>query len=365
MGHDFRTRNTIRLPLITTGLSTVGAILACGGGGTSPPPVAPPAAPEAAPEAAPVAAAASGPALDRIRQRGALVVAMDLGEAGAGTPPMYVPGPDGKPDGFDYAVARWVASAVGVPEVRLMHGAYSQLPEMLRASKEVDVVISGYAPSDLPGIIWSDSYLNYGLALVVTKDSPVHTVDDLRGRDIGMFADPAAREEVDALVKGYTALVQMEDGYWDALVAGKFAGFLYDYPYAVAEIEAWYRAHPAQRGALKFAQYNLNDMHYAVAVRDSEPELLSAVNDGVSRFYESDEYAATIRRFLSGGTTIAAPAVPATGRSVVVKSGDTLSLIAKRELGDPSKWTAIWEANRSRLASPHLIEPGDTLILPG
>lgn len=355
-------------PLALSALTTLGFVLACGGGGTpapAPEPVAPTPAPAAAPapEAAP-AVVPPGPALERIRKRGALVVAMDMGEGGAGTPPMYVPGADGKPDGFDYVVAKWVASAVGVPEVRLVHGAYSELPEMLRASKEIDVVISGYSPSDLPGIVWSYAYLEYGLALVVPKDSTVLTVDDLRGRDVGMFNDPAARAEVDKLVKGYTSLVQMEDGYWDALSAGKFAGFLYDYPYAAAEIEAWYAANPAKRGSLKFAQYNLNTMEYAVALREGEPDLAAAVDDGITRFYASDDYGATVRRFLSGGTTVAPATVPATAKTYVVKSGDTLSLIAMRELGDKGKWKAIWELNRSRLASPHLIEPGDTLVLP-
>ena len=41
-------------------------------------------------------------------------------------------------------------------------------------------------------------------------------------------------------MKGYTELVRLEDGYWDQLVSGRFAGFLYDYPYAAAEIDAMY-----------------------------------------------------------------------------------------------------------------------------
>ena len=55
---------------------------------------------------------------------------------------------------------------------------------------------------------------------------------------------------------------------------------------------------------------------------------------------------------------------PAGARTVTVKAGDSLSKIAKRELGDASKWKAIYEANRDRIKDPDLIQPGWVLNLP-
>ncbi len=348
-------RRTLLLSLAASG----GLLLACAGGATPEEEVAAVAEPEPEAEAA-------SPALDRVLGRGTLVVAMDLGENGAGTPPMYLPDAAGKPDGFDYEVAKWVALAVGVPDVKLVHGKYAELPEMLRASKEIDVVISGYAPTDDPGLAWSVSYLDYGLALMVPGDSPVRRLEDLAGRTVGVFADPAARAEVQRLVPDAGALVEMQDGYIEALAAGKMDGFVYDYPYAAAELRAWVAANTGKE-APRFARYNLNEMHYAVAVRDTEPELLDKVNEGIVRFTGSDKYGEAIRRFLSGGATVAASAAPKSGapqKMVTVQKGDTLSVIAGRELGDAGRWKDIWQANRDRLASPHLIEVGDQLALP-
>lgn len=47
-----------------------------------------------------------------------------------------------------------------------------------------------------------------------------------------------------------------------------------------------------------------------------------------------------------------------------VKSGESLSKIAKHYLGDPMKYTAIFEANRNILDNPDLIKPGQILVIP-
>ena len=51
-------------------------------------------------------------------------------------------------------------------------------------------------------------------------------------------------------------------------------------------------------------------------------------------------------------------------RTYTVVAGDSLSKIAKRELGDANKWTAIYEANRDTIKNPDLIHPGQVLNLP-
>jgi nucleoid-associated protein YgaU len=51
-------------------------------------------------------------------------------------------------------------------------------------------------------------------------------------------------------------------------------------------------------------------------------------------------------------------------RTYVVKSGDSLSKIAKELLGDASRWSEIHEANRDQIANPNLIRVGQELIIP-
>lgn len=48
--------------------------------------------------------------------------------------------------------------------------------------------------------------------------------------------------------------------------------------------------------------------------------------------------------------------------AVIVEKGDTLSEIAERELGRASAWR--WIAAFNRLANPHLILPGQIIVLP-
>ena len=47
-----------------------------------------------------------------------------------------------------------------------------------------------------------------------------------------------------------------------------------------------------------------------------------------------------------------------------VKSGDTLSKIAKESYGDANQYTKIFEANRPMLKNPDKIYPGQTLRIP-
>ena len=48
----------------------------------------------------------------------------------------------------------------------------------------------------------------------------------------------------------------------------------------------------------------------------------------------------------------------------VVKSGDSLSKIAKSEYGDAGAWKAIFEANKDQIKNPDLIHPGQKLKIP-
>ena len=275
-----------------------------------------------------------------------------------GTPPMLFKS-GSKYDGFDWAIANAVAKRIGVDSVVVVAGKYSELPGRLIEGK-FDVIISGYtADPSVAGVDWSDSYLDYGLCLVVRKGSPIRGVEDLRDKTVGIFNDPAAEAEVKKLVKGYRELQKHEDGYFELLDGGKIDGFIYDFPYAQEEIKAF-------DGRLEIVQFNLTKSTYNVGVRRGSPTLLRMVNSAVKELKASDEYRQIVRKYLGGtGPAPVAKEKLTAGQAVyTVRPGDTLSKISKAKLGAVGRWTEIWELNKGRIANPNLIEIGWELLLP-
>ncbi len=72
-----------------------------------------------------------------------------------------------------------------------------------------------------------------------------------------------------------------------------------------------------------------------------------------------DEVVADIK--VTGGGE--APAAAA-AKTYTVKSGDTLSAIAREQLGDGTAYMKIFEANRDQLSDPDKIKPGQVLKIP-
>ena len=52
------------------------------------------------------------------------------------------------------------------------------------------------------------------------------------------------------------------------------------------------------------------------------------------------------------------------GRTYVVKPGDSLSKIAQQVYGNMNDWRKLFDANRDIIQDPDLIHPGQTLRLP-
>lgn len=295
--------------------------------------------------------AAADDSLQKVIDNGVLRVGAE-----PGTPPMlFKNGP--RYDGFDWAIANAIAKRIPVESVVIVGGKYSELPGRLIEGK-FDVIISGYTADDsIAGVDWSESYLDYGLCLVVRKGSPIRSIRDLAGKVVGIFNDPAAEEEVRRLVKGYKDLQKFEDGYFELLDQGKLDAFIYDFPYAQEEIKPF-------GGRLEIVEFNLTASSYNVGVRRGAASLLKMVNAAIRELRNSDEYRQIVRKYLGGMTPPKITEVR-TGESVhVVKRGDTLSAIARDHLGKVSRWPEIWELNKGRIANPNLIEIGWELLLP-
>jgi nucleoid-associated protein YgaU len=83
--------------------------------------------------------------------------------------------------------------------------------------------------------------------------------------------------------------------------------------------------------------------------------------------HKEDDAPADFSNVQSGSSSTAPPEAPpaaTAGTSYTVKSGDSLSKIAKHHYGESSGWKRIFEANRDTIKDPDLIHPGQVLHIP-
>ena len=98
----------------------------------------------------------------------------------------------------------------------------------------------------------------------------------------------------------------------------------------------------------------------SVATEEQKNEIWSAIKTIPSW---KDDIVANIS--VTGGPAASGGAPAASGgRTYTVKSGDTLSKIAKEHLGDANAYPRIFEANRDQLSDPDKIQPGQVLKIP-
>jgi nucleoid-associated protein YgaU len=76
------------------------------------------------------------------------------------------------------------------------------------------------------------------------------------------------------------------------------------------------------------------------------------------------EIEADIKVNPAAAQTSTGTAGPTSGRTYTVMAGDTLSKIAKEQLGDANAFNEIFNANRDQLTDPDKIKPGQVLKIP-
>src|SRR5207253_3923639 len=77
-----------------------------------------------------------------------------------------------------------------------------------------------------------------------------------------------------------------------------------------------------------------------------------------------NEIVADIKATGSGATGATATSGQASASTYTVKPGDSLSKIAKHELGDANAYMEIFNLNRDQLSDPDKIQPGQVLRIP-
>lgn len=286
-----------------------------------------------------------------IKSRGKLRVAADPEAA------PFLEKVDSGYQGFEYVLMARIADRLDVP-VEIVPATFPGLVDAVKEGR-ADVAIGQLSPSPaFTGVAWSVSYLQYSLCLVVSKESPAKSLADLKGKKIGMYDDPVAKQVADVLVGGSYERVLFEDyGYFEKIVRGQLDAMVYDCPLARHEMKMY-------GDNLKIADDALNVTSYAAAVPQGEAELLGVVNETLKDLGEQGTLAQLSAQWL-GEAEKSGVIETATGKVVVVGKGDSLSIIAERELGAVDKWKALYAANEDVIGpNPDVIYKGMRLRLP-
>lgn len=242
---------------------------------------------------------------------------------------------------------------------------YEDVPKQLLSNRSIDIAIDGltFNNDDLPGVVYTVPYVkDFGYSLIVARGSVVQGPADLAGGRVGVLkGDPDARAFAESAFPG-AKIVELSDqadasGKWIAghIRSGTVDAVVYDYPFAVAEVEGT---------NLQFAIPKIkgSDIQYRIGVRAEDKDLLAALNDAIRKAVETPEYAAMLKSYFMSTNVAAVRRATASESSYVVQAGDTLSTIAQAKLGNKMRYTDI--QIRNNLANPNFIAVGQKLIIP-
>jgi nucleoid-associated protein YgaU len=84
----------------------------------------------------------------------------------------------------------------------------------------------------------------------------------------------------------------------------------------------------------------------------------------VNKIWDAIKTVPDWRNDIVAEVTIDPAAAKAAANTYTVKSGDTLSKIAKDQLGDANAYMKIFNANKDQLSDPDKIKPGQVLKIP-
>ena len=297
-------------------------------------------------------------------------------------PPTYFT-EDGKETGFDYEMLRLllppISTALGVrmemADVEAKGFAYDTLPHLLLQPKPtIEIIAGGYVKDDgLKNVEWTHPYLSFGYALITKyKDKDKYKdLESLKGAKLGVYKDGQAKDWAESHIKGLSKVVEAVDNpdteesdWMKMLINGEVDAIMYDYPFAVNELKDY-------DGELEITNKRLNESgdmrEYCFGIPCNNTKWLKKLNAAIDSFKTTSTYADLVSKFIpnpdADGTKKTLP-IPAGKNTYTVKKGETLSIIALRQLQDMQRWREIFELNKGNLASPDIIYEGTVLIMP-
>lgn len=219
-----------------------------------------------------------------------LVVGMELAY-----PPFEMRDSNNKPDGISVRMAEGLAEHLGRPlEIRDVE--WSGIIPALQSGK-IDVIISSMTRTEerARAIAFSDGYVTNGLCMLVSKDSPIQSVEDLKSGEVKAAVKIAttghqwARKELpelDLIVLDNAASCALE------VVQGKADAFIYD---QISIYQFWQKNKDKTRPILNA----IREETWAIGMRKEDEALKVKVNQFLADFREKGQFEVLSDQYMS------------------------------------------------------------------
>ncbi|MEM7698234.1 MAG: transporter substrate-binding domain-containing protein [Verrucomicrobiota bacterium] len=210
-------------------------------------------------------------------------------------PPFEMRGPDNQPDGISVRMAEDLAAELGRPlEIRDVE--WSGIIPALQTGK-IDLIISSMTRTDERArvIAFSDGYVTNGLCMLVAKDSPIQSVEDLvpgKHRVATKLATTghqwarAEMPELELVVLDAAAPCVLE------VVQGKVDAFIYD---QISIYRFWEQYSEETRPILQ----PIREETWAIGLRQADKELLEQVNAFLAKYRLNGNFDQLAERYMS------------------------------------------------------------------
>lgn len=209
---------------------------------------------------------------------------------------MVDPKDNGKYIGFDIELIKAIGEAAGFDVEIVSLGFDGLIPAV--QSGNIDMAVSAMTITDKrkEAVDFSDPYFDAGLKIaVLTKNDTIKTVDDLKGKRLGVqigttgaaYADDLKKKGVVKEIKTFNTI----DLVFAELKKGGIDAVINDMPVTADYIKAG-NADVKQVGDL------LQGEQYGFAVKKGNKELLDKVNAGLKKVKESGKYQEIYNKYI-------------------------------------------------------------------
>lgn len=161
-------------------------------------------------------------------------------------------------------------------------------------SGQIDVAAAGMSIDPKRNhVIFSDPYMDASLGIMVTDDSDIKSVDDLKGKTISAQIGTTGADKVTEMEEAGDAKAKLLDNYNTCiqdLTSGGCDAIIIDIPVA----QAYLKDHP---DGVKLTGEPYAADYYGIAVADDNQELMDKINAGLANIIENGKFEEICKKY--------------------------------------------------------------------